>query len=110
MNTTWYLHSHLVWLRLWYSSIMKLPSCAWWLTSREFHRWTTALNVKLLLPPRQSRGASLGRLVEEADERDPALFTPGFLLFRTQRSFVISSRTAARASVFLRLPQHSQRR
>ena len=29
----------------------------------EFHRWTTALNVKLLLPPRQSRGASLGRLV-----------------------------------------------
>ena len=28
----------------------------------EFHRWTTALNVKLLLPPRQSRGASLGRL------------------------------------------------
>jgi hypothetical protein len=26
------------------------------------YRWTTALNVKLLLPPRQSRGASLGRL------------------------------------------------
>ena len=34
----------------------------------EFHRWTTALNVKLLLPPRQSRGASLGRLVIEAHE------------------------------------------
>src|SRR3974390_1638871 len=31
-------------------------------TSGAFHRWTTALNVKLLLPPRQSRGASLGRL------------------------------------------------
>jgi Multicopper oxidase len=29
---------------------------------KEFHRWTTVLNVKLLLPPRQSRGASLGRL------------------------------------------------
>jgi hypothetical protein len=29
---------------------------------KEFHRWTIALNVKLLLPPRQSRGASLGRL------------------------------------------------
>ena len=29
----------------------------------DFHPWTTALNVKLLLPPRQSRGASLGMLV-----------------------------------------------
>jgi hypothetical protein len=28
-----------------------------------FRRWATAGNVKLLLPPRQSRGASLGRLV-----------------------------------------------
>jgi hypothetical protein len=25
-------------------------------------RWTTAVNVKLLLPPRQSRGTSLGGL------------------------------------------------
>ena len=37
-------------------------SCAWWLKSA-FRRWATAGNVKLLLPPRQSRGASLGRLV-----------------------------------------------
>ena len=36
-------------------------SCAWWLKSA-FRRWATAGNVKLLLPPRQSRGASLGRL------------------------------------------------
>jgi len=28
----------------------------------EVHRWTTAVNVKLLLPPRQSRGTSLGGL------------------------------------------------
>src|SRR6185369_8252705 len=33
-------------------------SCAWRLTSRDLHRWTTAVNVKLLLPPRQSRGNS----------------------------------------------------
>jgi hypothetical protein len=29
---------------------------------RELLRWTTAVNVKLLLPPRQSRGTSLGGL------------------------------------------------
>src|SRR6476660_10254315 len=39
-----------------------LPSCAWWLTRAEFHRWATSGNVKLLLPPRQSRGTSLGGL------------------------------------------------
>jgi hypothetical protein len=37
-------------------------SCAWPLTIRESQRWTTAVNVKLLLPPRQSRGTSYGRL------------------------------------------------
>src|SRR4029079_11576013 len=46
-------------------------SCAWWLKSA-FRRWATAGNVKLLLPPRQSRGASLGRLVHDLSfERDP---------------------------------------
>jgi hypothetical protein len=42
--------------------IVKFPLCAWWLTGWERHRWTTVVNVKLLLPPRQSRGASLSRL------------------------------------------------
>jgi hypothetical protein len=41
---------------------VKLPSCAWPLTIRESQRWTTAVNVKLLLPPRQSRGTSYGVL------------------------------------------------
>ena len=45
-------------------------SCAWWLKSA-FRRWATAGNVKLLLPPRQSRGASLGRLALKA--RHPCL-------------------------------------
>src|SRR6185436_9550922 len=46
-------------------------SCAWWLKSA-FRRWATAGNVKLLLPPRQSRGASLGRL---AVDIPPALLS-----------------------------------
>ena len=42
----------------------------------EFHRWTTALNVKLLLPPRQSRGASLGRLALGRSSHDsPAMIS-----------------------------------
>jgi hypothetical protein len=39
-----------------------VSSCAWWLTRAEFHRWATSGNVKLLLPPQQSRGTSLGGL------------------------------------------------
>jgi hypothetical protein len=35
---------------------MKFLSCAWRLTIRNLPRWTSG-NVKLLLPPRQSRGA-----------------------------------------------------
>jgi hypothetical protein len=35
---------------------VKLLSCEWLLTL-ELHRWTPG-NVKLLLPPRQSRGVS----------------------------------------------------
>jgi hypothetical protein len=38
------------------------PSCVRWLTNRESCRWMTALNVKLLLPPRQSRAASVLRV------------------------------------------------
>ena len=44
------------------SSIVKPPLCAWPLTCGESHRWTTAVNVKRLLPPRQSRGTSPVRL------------------------------------------------
>jgi len=56
------LHSHLVWPNYDTWSIELLPrSCALAAHGRE-HRWTTSLYVKLLLPPRQSRGASLGRL------------------------------------------------
>jgi hypothetical protein len=44
----------------------------WRLTTARFFGRTTAVNVKLLLPPRQSRGASLDRLetagVEFLDE------------------------------------------
>src|SRR6266853_1696053 len=60
MNTTRYLHSHLLWLRLSYSSIVKLPFVRLVAHDRKLHRWTTAVNVKRLLPPRQSRGTSLG--------------------------------------------------
>ena len=55
-QTTWYLHSHLLWLRLSLSFIsILLSSRAWRLTS-----WSVAdrLPVKLLLPPRYSRGIS----------------------------------------------------
>src|SRR6202521_3443596 len=54
------LHSHLLWLRLSYSSIVKLPFVCLLAHDRKLHRWTTAVKVKLLLPPRQSRGTSLG--------------------------------------------------
>src|SRR6476659_5099825 len=38
MNTTWYLHSHAVWLKLSYLSIVvALLSCAWRLTRGSFH-------------------------------------------------------------------------
>src|SRR6478672_7280516 len=43
------------------------PSHAWWLANGESRRWTTAANIKLLLPPRQSRGTSYVRL-EQAEE------------------------------------------
>src|ERR1700724_1224946 len=58
MNTTWYLYSHFVWLRLSISSIVKLPFVCLAAHVREFLRWTP-VSVKLLLPPRQSRGVSL---------------------------------------------------
>src|SRR5271157_1060850 len=57
INTTWYLHSHLVWLRLSTSSIANSFSCALAAHVWESLRWT-AVSVKLLLPPRQSRGVS----------------------------------------------------
>src|SRR6516164_368217 len=57
MNTTWYLHSHLVWLRLSPSSIANSLSCALPAHVWESPRWTP-VSVKLLLPPRQSRGVS----------------------------------------------------
>src|ERR1700676_1719854 len=61
MNTTWYLHSHFVWLRLSNSSILDLLFVCLAAHAWEFPRWT-AVSVKLLLPPRQSRGVSRCRL------------------------------------------------
>ena len=58
MNTTWYLHSHFVWLKLSYLSIVKTPFRALGGSRLGVFRWTPA-NVKLLLPPRHSRGVSL---------------------------------------------------
>src|SRR5512133_582824 len=57
MNTTWYLHSHFVWLKLSYSSIVKTPFRVLGGSRLGVFRWTAG-NVKLLLPPRQSRGIS----------------------------------------------------
>src|SRR5436309_14945032 len=56
INTTWYLHSHFVWLRLSISSIAKLLFVCLAAHVWEFPRWTP-VSVKRLLPPRQSRGA-----------------------------------------------------
>src|SRR5829696_3774783 len=62
INTTWYLHSHLLWLRLSNSSILDLLFVCLAAHDSEFPRWTPVF-VKLLLPPRQSRGVSRCRLV-----------------------------------------------
>src|SRR3954470_4095104 len=62
INTTWYLHSHLLWLRLSNSSILDLLFVCLAAHDSEFPRWTP-VSVKLLLPPRQSRGVSRCRLV-----------------------------------------------
>lgn len=51
------MHSHLLWLKLSYSSIRDLLLVCLADHDLEFLGWTPA-NVKLLLPPRQSRGAS----------------------------------------------------
>jgi hypothetical protein len=59
MKMMWYLQSHFVWLRLSYSSIAKLPFVCVVAHDWNSPRWTTALKVKLLLPPRQSRRISL---------------------------------------------------
>jgi hypothetical protein len=62
------LRSHLIWLNYDTRSIELLPrSCALAAHGRELRWWTTSLHVKRLLPPRQSRGASLGRLDEFKD-------------------------------------------
>jgi len=63
-------------------------SCAWWLKSA-FRRWATAGNVKLLLPPRQSRGASLGRLA----------FPPSRFFAARDREHLTSCRAPSPASV-----------
>src|ERR1700681_364972 len=47
------------------SCVAKLCRNVCGVTRRQLHRWTTAVNVKLLLPPRQSRGTSPGRLGEK---------------------------------------------
>src|ERR1700739_3068421 len=58
MNTTWYLHSHFVWLRLSISSIVKFPVVCLAAHVREFPRWTP-VSVNLLLPsPAEPGGLS----------------------------------------------------
>jgi len=62
---TWNEHNvifalHLLWLRLSYSSMREASFVCLVAHDRKLHRWTTAVNVKRLLPPRQSRGTSLG--------------------------------------------------
>src|SRR5208283_1007100 len=57
IKTTWYLHSHFEWLKLSYSSIQILLDVCLAAHVLEFLGWTP-VNVKLLLPPRQSRGNS----------------------------------------------------
>ena len=47
----------LLWLRLSYSSIVKLPFVCVVAHDQKFRRWATDVNVKLMLPPRQSRGS-----------------------------------------------------
>jgi len=51
------LHSHFVWLRLSISFIANSLSCALAAHVWDSPRWTP-VSVKLLLPPRQSRGVS----------------------------------------------------
>src|SRR6516165_6654688 len=61
MNTTWYLHSHFVWLRLSILSIVEIPSRVLGGSRRESLRWTPVA-VKPLLPPRQSLAEPEGLL------------------------------------------------
>src|SRR5208283_4409174 len=67
IKTTWYLHSHFEWLKLSYSSIQILLDVCLAAHVLEFLGWTP-VNVKLLLPPRQSRGNSrYNRLAREGN-------------------------------------------
>jgi hypothetical protein len=77
----WYLQSHFVWLRLSYSSIAKLPFVCVVAHDWKSPRWTTALKVKLLLPPRQSRGS--GRIEARTGLRMMPTFPRSPLRFRT---------------------------
>src|SRR3954453_15201473 len=75
INTTWYLHSHLLWLRLSNSSILALLFVCLAAHDSEFPRWTP-VSVKLLLPPRQSRGVSRCRLAGDGPTRNRAQCAP----------------------------------
>jgi len=46
------------WVKVSRLSIVKLPFVCVVAHDRRFRRWATAVNVKLILPPRQSRGVS----------------------------------------------------
>jgi len=50
INTTWYLHSHFVWLRLSISSIANSLSCAWRLTSGSLRDGLRSLSNFYCLP------------------------------------------------------------
>src|SRR5882762_5006751 len=59
INTTWYLHSQTEWLRLSNVSIGTLPFVCLAAHEGSLYGGHTPENVKLLPPPRHSRGASL---------------------------------------------------
>src|SRR5689334_8074215 len=63
INTTWYLHSHFVWLRLSISSIAYSLSCAWRLTSGSFRDGLRYLSNFYCLP---GRAGGLPFLLEQA--------------------------------------------
>ena len=85
MKMTWYLQSHAVWLKLWYSSIGFLLFVCLAAHVLEFLRWTPG-SVKLLLPPRQSRGASYVRLANKsAKKADPTKANSTIALPRSAR-------------------------
>jgi sterol desaturase/sphingolipid hydroxylase (fatty acid hydroxylase superfamily) len=68
--------------------------------SLEFRRWATAGNVKLLLPPRQSRGASLGRLDDATGRDNDFHYTNSVDATRKKLGFRMNSKELIRTILF----------